>query len=61
MFFNEQSVKAFNEAIDIFEDNINKFDPMKIRGNTLRFGRERFACEIKTFIEEKWRDHCGVV
>ena len=58
VFFKEQSVSAVNEAIEEFENNINKFDPEKIRENTSRFSRERFKREINGFIENKWSEHC---
>jgi len=57
VFFKEQTVPSLNEAIDIFEENHDRFDGNAIKDNTLRFSRERFKAEIKEYIEDKWDKH----
>lgn len=57
VFFAEQTVGALNEAVDIFEKNIDKFDPAAIRENALRFGRDRFKKEIGEYVSGKWEKH----
>lgn len=52
--FIEQSVEALLEAVEKFENNIDSFEPQKIRENALKFSKERFEKEIKEFIEEKY-------
>ncbi len=52
--FMEQSVEALLEAIEKFEKNSSSFEPQMIRGNALRFSKERFEKEIKEFVEEKY-------
>jgi glycosyltransferase involved in cell wall biosynthesis len=52
--FMEQSVEALLEAVEKFENNIDSFEPQKIRENALRFSKERFEKEIKEFVEEKY-------
>ncbi len=57
VFFNEQTIESLNSAIDVFERNKNKFDSKLIRENAVRFGRDRFKNEIKSYIEAKWQEH----
>ncbi len=52
--FMEQSVESLLEAVEKFENNIDSFEPKKIRENALRFSKERFEKEIKEFVEEKY-------
>jgi glycosyltransferase involved in cell wall biosynthesis len=52
--FMEQTVEALLEAVEKFENNIDSFEPKKIRENALRFSKERFEKEIKEFVEEKY-------
>lgn len=52
--FMEQTVEALLEAVKKFENNIDSFEPKKIRENALRFSKERFEKEIKEFVEEKY-------
>lgn len=59
VFFYEQTEKALNEAIGIFEANKDKFDPAAIRQNALKFDRDRFKREIAEYVEAKWRGHEG--
>jgi glycosyltransferase involved in cell wall biosynthesis len=54
IFFNEQSVQNIKEAITTFEDI--KFDPKTIRENTIKFSKDRFENEIKSFVETKFKE-----
>ncbi len=53
IFFNEQTIKALNDAVNIFETHESKFDPHEIRKNAERFSVERFRKEFKEFMEVK--------
>ncbi|MCK5450494.1 MAG: glycosyltransferase [Candidatus Omnitrophica bacterium] len=57
VFFNEQTVGSLNKAIDIFENNEEKFIPLKIKDNAKRFNRNRFKREIQEYIRTKWVEH----
>jgi len=52
-FFNEQTVTCLREAVLDFEKNIGIFDPQKVRAQALRFDREIFLRELKSFIDDK--------
>ena len=54
VYFMEQTVEALLEAIQKYEKNLDIFNPKTIRDNALKFSRERFETEIKTFVEEKY-------
>ena len=53
VFFYEQTTGALIEAIEVFEQNIQKFIPDEIRKNSLRFSRNMFKQNIKQFIDDK--------
>lgn len=55
-FFSEQSAEAVVEAIDVFEKNIEKFDPEVCHENAKRFGVERFREEFKNFVERAYEN-----
>ncbi len=57
VFFDEQNTNSLNEAIGIFEKNIDLFEVQKIKQNAVRFARERFKHEIKDYVDEKWQEH----
>lgn len=52
--FNEQTIESLLDAINKFEKSYERFDPVTIRGNALKFSKARFEQEIKTFVEEKY-------
>jgi glycosyltransferase involved in cell wall biosynthesis len=51
VFFKEQTVDSLAQAIDVFESK--EFDPYEIRAWAERFSTERFARELRLFINEK--------
>lgn len=52
IFFKEQTVRSLIEAINIFEQKQDMFDPVEIRKNTVRFSVNRFRREFREFIEQ---------
>ncbi len=56
VLFEEQSPDSVMRAVDLFEENKNKFTPEKISETAQTFSRERFEREIKEFIEEKYSE-----
>jgi Glycosyltransferase len=56
IYFLDQNVNSIIEAINTFEKLQDTFDPQTIRQNALRFSRDRFEKEIKTFVEEAYDD-----
>lgn len=57
--FHEQSVASLIEALKAFEKVCDQFDPEKIRQNALRFSKQRFENEIKSYVETKYREFLG--
>jgi glycosyltransferase involved in cell wall biosynthesis len=53
VFFNEQTVKSLNDAIERFEQNKDVFKADKLRKNAMQFNRIRFREEIEEYIQEK--------
>lgn len=53
VYFYEQNVKDLLSAVDKFEKIIENINLIEVRNNALRFSRDRFEREIKSFIEEK--------
>ena len=56
LYFMEQNVKELLDAVAKFEQNRDKFKPVKIRENSLRFSRARFEAEIKSYVEKKYEE-----
>lgn len=54
--FAEQNMDDLLNAIKKFESNADKFDPVIIRQNALRFSKERFEKEIKEYVEQKYME-----
>jgi glycosyltransferase involved in cell wall biosynthesis len=54
VLFHSQTVEAIKQAVHAFEqlENRNLFDPSEIRKHALRFSRERFQSESKSFLEQ---------
>ncbi|WP_298977750.1 glycosyltransferase family 4 protein [uncultured Campylobacter sp.] len=56
LYFMEQNVKELLAAVAKFEQNYDKFEPTKIRENSLKFSRARFEAEIKSYVEKKYEE-----
>lgn len=58
IFFEEQTIKSLLNAVDLFEQNIDKFNQDIIRSNAIRFSKERFEKEFEekiNFIYKGWK------
>ena len=56
LYFMEQNTKELLAAVAKFEQNYDKFEPQKIRENSLKFSRARFEAEIKSYVEKKYEE-----
>ena len=56
LYFMEQNTKELLAAVAKFEQNYDKFEPTKIRENSLKFSRARFESEIKSYVEKKYEE-----
>ena len=56
LYFMEQNAKELLAAVAKFEQNYDKFEPVKIRENSLKFSRARFESEIKSYVEKKYEE-----
>jgi len=56
LYFMEQNAKELLAAVAKFEQNYDKFEPVKIRENSLKFSRMRFEAEIKSYVEKKYEE-----
>lgn len=56
LFFKEQTVEGIIEKINEFEQSYDKFIPSNCRENAIRFSPERFRKEIKSIVEEKYKE-----
>lgn len=56
LYFMEQNTKELLAAVAKFEQNYDKFEPAKIRENSLKFSRARFEAEIKSYVEKNMRN-----
>ena len=56
LYFMEQNTKELLAAVAKFEQNYDKFEPAKIRENSLKFSRARFESEIKSYVEKKYEE-----
>jgi len=56
LFFAAQNIKSIIDAIDYFEQCIDKFSPAACRENALRFSPEHFRNNFSRFVEERWQD-----
>lgn len=59
LFFDKQTIESLKDAIIAFEKI--KFDPKTIRQNAIKFSKERFENEMRTFVEEKYKKHISSV
>ena len=56
LYFMEQNTKELLAAVAKLEQNYDKFEPIKIRENSLKFSRARFEAEIKSYVEKKYEE-----
>ena len=56
LYFMEQNTKELLAAVAKFEQNYDKFEPTKIRENSLKFSRTRFEADIKSYVEKKYEE-----
>ncbi|WP_404684934.1 glycosyltransferase family 4 protein [Raoultella terrigena] len=54
MFFNEQTIESIINKVNVFEQNIEFFEPENCRLNSFRFSASRFKDEMDSFISSKW-------
>lgn len=53
VFFYDQTADELKRAVNVFEQNYEKFDGQKIRENAIRFSIERFQQEFKAFVDAR--------
>lgn len=56
LYFMEQNIRELLATVDKFEQSYDKFEPIKIRENSLKFSRTRFESEIKSYVEKKYEE-----
>ena len=56
VFFYEQTVETLVEAIDLFEQSADRFDPEALRAHALTFDRSIFEKRIATYIAERFEE-----
>jgi glycosyltransferase involved in cell wall biosynthesis len=56
VFFAEQTVGSLVSAIERFEKNADRFDPIAIRNNAMRFDTSVFQTRVIEFVERKIRE-----
>ena len=54
LFFNKQDVSSVVDAVSKFDNLIDKVEPIDCRHNAVKFSRERFQTEMKSYVEDKW-------
>lgn len=54
LYFMEQNIRELLATVDKFEQSYDKFEPIKIRENSLKFSRARFESEIKSYVEKRY-------
>lgn len=59
LFFYKQTIEAIKNAIILFEESKEDFNPFIIREHALNFSTERFEKEMKEFIADKLNDFYG--
>lgn len=55
MFFDQQTVPSFIDALKAFETN--EFDPRNIRAHAEKFSKARFQKEFKDFVTQNYENH----
>lgn len=56
LFFEKQDVSSIIAAVTKFDNTMGSVDPVDCRNNAIKFSRERFQIEMKSYIENKWND-----
>lgn len=56
VFFYEQSVEALIQAIDLFEQSADRFDPEALRTHALAFDRSIFEKRIANYVGERFEE-----
>ncbi|MEH6936120.1 glycosyltransferase family 4 protein [Bacillus sp. JJ783] len=56
LFFKEQTIESIVEKVKEFEQSYDKFTPSNCRENAIRFSPERFREEIRSIVEEKYKE-----
>jgi glycosyltransferase involved in cell wall biosynthesis len=56
VFFERQTTESLISAIQRFE-LMPLFDPIILRKNAERFGRQRFQSEFQNFVKQAWQSH----
>ncbi|HCD6707574.1 TPA: glycosyltransferase family 4 protein, partial [Klebsiella pneumoniae] len=54
LFFSEQTIESIISQVNAFERNVEIFEPVNCRLNSLRFSSLRFKNEMDNFINDKW-------
>jgi len=54
ILFDEQNTKSIIDAVNNFEQNKDKFDPIEISKHAESFSRKNFEINIKEFVETKY-------
>ena len=61
ILYDNQTPEALINAVKLFENKADEFDPERIREHAEFFGPERFKSEMKTFVETSWNSfHSGL-
>jgi glycosyltransferase involved in cell wall biosynthesis len=60
VFFDHPAPESLIQAIDLFERNIDQFDSRQIRRNALQFHKNNFRDKIRSFIDEKYKEHLQI-
>ena len=55
IFFDEPTADSLLKAVDLFEENADRFDRQEIRRNALRFDQRNFRDTIRSFIESRYQ------
>ena len=53
VFFDQPTADSLLNAIDLFERNVDRFDPHEIRKNALRFHKKNFRERIRSFVDRR--------
>lgn len=55
IFFNEQTSERLIEAVERFESEMNRFDPLRIRAHAECFSKERFKNEMRELVAKEMK------
>ena len=54
VFFDKQNISSVIDAVNKLDELIDTVSPEDCRNNAIKFSRERFDSEMKSYIESKW-------